>query len=127
MASMIQPYKGRKLISHLPVRVYRNLHKPGVVYSVWQKGRVVAHTEHIALQYCRCYASKLAAARMRITKRKEVHAWIEGIITTQNQPVSRRVRYNAYLYDFFYDDETKQPVVKANYMLFNEKGVYHNG
>jgi hypothetical protein len=120
----IEPFNERKLDLNKPVRVYRNLHKPGVVYSVWQAGHVVGHTAEIALMYCRCYASKPAAARMRKTKRKEVHAWIEGIITTEVRPVSRKVRYNAYLYDFFYDNETHQPVVKAHYMVFNEKGVH---
>jgi len=72
----------RQVLEHVdtdkPVRVYRNLHKQ--VISVKQGGLVRCHTNNVVLHLCKFIVSKAGQKRVRNDKRKNVHAYIEGIV-----------------------------------------------
>lgn len=73
-------YKGRKVDPKLPVRVYRNLNKPKVTYSIVQKGHVVGHATHICLRDVTCHVNERGRQKVVATKRKHVHAWLSGYV-----------------------------------------------
>jgi len=65
------------------VRVYRNLHKN--CFSVKQDGLVRCHTTHVTLSDCKFIVSKAGQKRVRDEKRKNVHAFVEGIVVDTRQ------------------------------------------
>jgi len=60
------------------VRVYRNLHKQ--CFSVKQDGFVRCHADHVTLQDCKFIVSKAGQKRVRDEGRKNVHAFVEGLL-----------------------------------------------
>ena len=78
------PYatNSREILQHIvadkPVRVYRNLHKNCI--SVKQLGLVRCHADNVVMQNCKFIVSKAGQQRVRNEKRKNVHAYIEGIV-----------------------------------------------
>jgi hypothetical protein len=74
--------KSREIAQHIDptkkVRVYRNLHKN--TYSVKQDGLVRCHADHVTLQDCKFIVSKAGQKRVRDEGRKNVHAFIEGVL-----------------------------------------------
>lgn len=60
------------------VRVYRNLHKD--CFSVKQGGLVRCHADHVTLKDCRFIVSKAGQKRVRDEGRKNVHAFVEGML-----------------------------------------------
>ena len=60
------------------VRVYRNLHKQ--CFSVKQDGLVRCHADHVTLENCHFIVSKAGQKRVRNEGRKNVHAYIEGVL-----------------------------------------------
>jgi hypothetical protein len=118
-------YKLRTLDPAKKIRIYRNLNKSGVVYSVQQAGKVIGYTTEFYLKDCTCYVNQTAVERVRANKVREVHAWIEGYLTGLQLPTAHRLSYNPYKSNFFYNIETYQQVVKAPYMAFNATGVHY--
>jgi hypothetical protein len=123
---MLEQYKDRVIDVTRPVRVYRNLNKKGVVYSVQQKGKVVAYATQLALTNCHCYVNQNGVQRVRKKQVREVHAWIEGMITSVHSPTNARISYNPYKFDFFYNTENAEAVSWASYMRFDQDGVHIN-
>lgn len=82
------------------VRVYFNLHK--LLFSVQEKGengwRVVRHTNNITLRDVRFKVSEAGRQRVLREKRKNVHAFVEGYVSTSSfdckSPVV--IKYNPY-------------------------------
>ncbi len=70
VAQHIDPYK--------PVRVYRNLHKNCL--SVKQDGIVRCHADSVFLGDCRFIVSEAGQKRVRDEGRKNVHAFVEGVL-----------------------------------------------
>lgn len=65
------------------VRVYRNLHKN--CFSVKQDGLVRCHTDHITLEDCHFIVSKAGQKRVRNEGRKNVHAFVEGVLANTRE------------------------------------------
>lgn len=64
-----------------PVQVYRNLHKPGCMFSVRQNGRVLGYVDFIVLTDCRFkHASPKQLAEVR-TGARQVCQWIVGTVS----------------------------------------------
>lgn len=122
---MLEIVPGQTLIRHLPVKVYRNLNKKGVVYSVHQRGKVVAYATEIRLSYCACVVSAAGLRKVRQTKVRAVHAWIAGLLTETELPTTGKLSYNPFKQDWFYDTETRQEVKASPFMLFNKEGVHY--
>jgi hypothetical protein len=88
------PYKNRGVNKHLPVEIYRNLHRGG--YSVRQEGLVVGHTDNATLLDAEFIVSEPGRRRVVVTGVRNVHAWVRGtLVTTREQtPLVAKVRYN---------------------------------
>jgi len=87
--------------SQLPVRVYFNLHRRR--WSVWQRGRVVAHTHHLVLRRVTWRVQPSGRERVRREGKKNVHAYASGWVTSVAPcPGSEQVvRYNPYELETF--------------------------
>jgi len=115
-----------------PVEVYRNLHKN--CYSVRQGGLVKAHTDDICLKECSFHVNKKGRDRVRKLKRKEVHAWVKGVIRLyplEDLLYPRKVTYNPYYQDEFITLERTGafsarmgPIKFADMVILNKEGIY---
>ena len=65
------------------VRVYRNLHKN--CFSVKQGGLVRCHADHVTLEDCKFIVSKAGQERVRDEGRKNVHAFVEGVLVNTRE------------------------------------------
>lgn len=122
---MIKSYKGRTIAKNRRVQVYRNLHQDGVVYSVKQGNKVVAHATAINLYYVRFNVGEEGRKKVVRNRRKEVHAFVTGYIDTWAdfpEDLTRRVRYNPYEMEKFQCEG--KDILKADFATINEKGVF---
>lgn len=90
------------------VQVYYNLHKKCL--SVRHKGKVIDHTNIVALENIKFHVQPAGQAKVRREKRKNVHAYVAGDLITKEKfgrlPNSLElVKYNPYKNDFFVDVE----------------------
>ena len=114
----------RQVLEHIdadkPVRVYRNLHKQ--VVSVKQGGLVRCHADNVVLHLCKFIVSKAGQKRVRDEKRKNVHAYIEGLVVNPRStdhllPFSwTELYYNPYKTDFWEDRESGKEVESAEWV-----------
>lgn len=103
------------------VFVYFNLNRK--VFSVREyRGtrRVLFHTESIILQDCEFQVSQTGRERVLRERRKDVHAGVVGEYIAQSWssdriPNSTRVSYNPYRFNYFYNVDTLEPVLKSNH------------
>lgn len=83
--------------------LYRNLHKQ--LFSVHLKGLVIAHERTLILSNCVFVMKERGRDLVRITHRKNVHAWIaaEGYEVVESIDISELVEvyYCPYSVDFF--------------------------
>lgn len=114
------PFKGRSVKPGQRVQVYRNLNKDGVVYSVrdWKTGLVLGHTSKASLEYCIFVVSEKGRNKVRQTKRKSVHAWIDGFWREYDEDnddelMGSMVEYNPYKHDTFVRRFSLIPVYNA--------------
>ncbi len=112
----------------MKVEVYWNLNKK--CFSVRHKGKVIGHRHHLRLHDVTWVVQPAGNARVRRTRRKNVHAFARGtLINNQiswyrlNQSDFKRIIYNPYEYTTFVTRGTKTPVHKSDYAMFNT--TYH--
>ena len=112
--------------------VYRNLHLPGVVYSLKlsSSGRVVLHSGRLVMKDCTFTVQPAGQARVRKTGSKVVHAGVTGTVVTD--PVesaelyARLIRsratayYNPMVTDTFVDREGNE-LREAGCVLITER------
>jgi hypothetical protein len=67
--------------------VYWNLHKH--CFSVRERGRVVAHVNHVALRNAHFVVQRSGYERTVREKVKCVHAWVRGVMTEMPNASSR--------------------------------------
>lgn len=99
-----QSYKGRAINPAVPVKVYRNLHNG--MLSVQQQGLVVAHVHSINLSSATFIVSEAGRQRVIRDKKKNVHAFVCGMVAAINPPAPaignrQRVTYNPYKAEHF--------------------------
>jgi hypothetical protein len=105
---------------------YRNLHFPGVVYSVKVNGKVLLHSNNIVVENAEFIVHKAGQAKVRKEKRKQVHAFVKGDIVVdplklQNLKFKNKTAYyNPYKTDTFVDMDGN-PIYKARYVLLTSK------
>lgn len=98
-------FKNRKIDFSQPVRVYRNLNRKGQVYSVWQKGFVVAHMKEFVLRDVTFVVNKSGKERAMRTKTRNVHAFVEGLLGDFDDVLlefSYSLHYKPFTKDGFY-------------------------
>lgn len=125
---MITPYWNRyaELDEDLPVEVYRNTTRKGVVYTIRQGGYVVAHADELMLINAEFIVSQAGRKRVKKTGRKNVHAWIRGEIVKEAGPVKKAfpVAYNPKRYKTFRRVDKKRPIDKASFVHLTKDGVF---
>ena len=125
-------FKGRTIDLNVPVHVYRNLNRSGVVYSIRQKGLVVAHATHLTMDECEFIINRAGQLRARESGKRNVHAYVKGYISDKgmiteeksfelNDPLPMKIKYNPYTHDNFIIGEVK--VRFARGVIFNKNGV----
>lgn len=95
------------------VHVYRNLNKPGVVWSVRsaQTGLVVGHVDYIGLRCAAFRVQPSGRKRVLLEGRKNVHAYVSGIPTdVESITAWRRGIYDPYRFECFVDGETGERI-----------------
>lgn len=110
----ITPYKNRKIDLKIKVRVYRNLHfKNKKVYSIWQNGKVVGHTESLFLHDCKFIVNENCRQRIIRNKQKNVCAYISCYVSIiPNLIPFKYVKFNGEL--------TFNPYINSKF-IFNNK------
>jgi hypothetical protein len=108
--------------------IYRNLHQPGVVYSVKDNktGLVALHSENIVVKNAKFVVQKGGQEKVRTLKRKQVHAGVKGDIVVDPvelatllpklQQSTKQARYNPYQNDTFVN-ENNEVLSHADYVL----------
>ena len=113
------------------VRVYRNLHKN--CFSVKQDGLVRCHADHVTLRDCKFIVSKAGQKRVRDEGRKNVHAFVEGVLADTREADAivdgtksdaemdagksdwREAYYNPYSCDTFINLDDRSPLETAKF------------
>ena len=111
------------------VFVYYNLHKHKWSVKDVKTGRVIGHHYEVQLYNATFKVSEAGRARVLKEKRKNVHAGVEGYLTTdvlarkmdgtilwESQSERHRVTYDPYKYDTFVTVSDKEPIHKAYFV-----------
>lgn len=106
------------------LEVYKNLHKKKL--SVRSNGKIIFYTDRILLQDVEFRVQPAGREKVRLTKRKNVHAYIRGTEISVNYNCMTEVYYNPYKVDTFVYKDTGQPIYTAKYCLITYEGVYVN-
>jgi hypothetical protein len=107
------------------VQVYWNLHKN--CWSLREKatGRIVKHMANVVLRNCRFVVQEGGRQRVLRERRKNVHAFVEGVLSRpvpQDRPWVA-VKYNPYRYtSFVVPGRTPTPVSTADRVALWESG-----
>ena len=101
--------------------VYWNLHKGG--YSVRERGRVIAHVDHIVLRDARFVVQRGGYERTVRERVKRVHAMVRGEVVAADEPThgSVGVTYNPYRADHFQVRESGERIDTAGLVWFGVK------
>ena len=88
------------------VRVYYNLHKKCFSVQDYKTGLVTKHTNKLNLSNAMFVVRKSGNERVRSEGKKNVHAFVNGIVNDKQDytkvGVSYKVRYNPYEMDYFH-------------------------
>ena len=110
-----------KIDPNKKIEVYFNLHKK--TWSVRQSGRVVGHTNYIQVKNPQYVVSQKGNERVRREKKKNVHAFVKGLLCNPREQWSNRlpyhydeVTYNPYKYDSFVFADTRKPIFHAKFV-----------
>lgn len=108
-----------------PVYVYRNLRKK--CFSVRQGGRVVAHVPSITLKDCTFIVQPAGRDRVRREGRKNVHAFVKGMVTEDREWLKdpSRAVYDPYKFDTFVNGMTWKPIHSAPLVLISYVGIIY--
>lgn len=136
MGKFFTSFKERWVHHGQRVQVYRNLNKPGTTYSIRdvKTGLVLGHTKNVLLSNCIFTVNQNGRNRVLTTKKKSIHAYVEGYYVTIQAGDDRvftegklEVRYNPYKNETFLCGEYDQPIRSAGVVYINEDGVFASG
>jgi hypothetical protein len=120
--------KGDRCSPRKLIQAYRNLNKPGVVYSLRSKktGLVIGYEPKVTIDDAELRVQEGGRQRVIREKRKSVHAFVEGCWNEDGRGPKPevRVRYNPYIYSSFVRDDTKAPIHHAERVLLDETGAW---
>lgn len=125
---MFTSFKGRSVFIGQKVRVYRNLHKKGVVYSVAdaKTGLVLGYAEDVLLRAPAFKVSEYGRQRVLETGRKNVHAfvygWFEGTVQAR-VAMQDKVAYNPRKYSCFVRLPEEEPIRYARVAHIGPEGI----
>lgn len=113
------------------VEVYYNLHKK--LFSVRalegkDKGKVISHAHAIHLDKPKFVVQEGGRQRVIREKRKNVHAFVRGIIIENPEDCSClgmfEVTYSPYKYNSFVRKEDESPVFAGDYAMLDGKKIW---
>ncbi len=120
------------------VSCYFNLHKQ--VFSVKQGRNPVEHFNWLLLRNCSFLVRESGRQRVLMEKRKGVHAFVKGIFDCGNRILENdfsliqdllpnltediRIRYNPYLYGYFFEAKSLKPIYNCDICLLINKSIY---
>lgn len=102
-----------------PVRIYRNLHQR--CYSVKQGGIVRCHADNVVVTNVKFIVSKAGQKRVRDEQKKNVHAFVEGIVVDASETNDllpfpwEEIYYNPYQCEGFTHLASNKVVSEAEY------------
>jgi len=111
----------------LKVRVYRNLHKKCFSVKCMKSQRVIAHVDSITLKDVTYPVSQAGRARVLAERRKNVHAYVQGIVKSaeiSDIAKMKKVCYNPYKKDFFYYCSNGREIKSSKYASITHQGVF---
>lgn len=116
------------------VRVYRNLHRKMYSIQTYIKGkgwRVAGHSECVTLGHAEFVVNSAGRERVKKENRKNVHAFVTGVLTYLPDPysfrdVANRVSYDPYTMETFEVDTGKdwEPIYQAKYAHLTPHGAW---
>ena len=98
------------------VEVYFNLHKRVFSIRSCKTGRVIHHAKDVHIVNPKFVVRKGGRQRVLRERKKNVHAFVRGNLTTFKDNPSRladTIGYNPYKYDSFVNVTDEEPVYKA--------------
>ena len=115
-----------------PVRVFKNW-KLGC-YNIMQSGKLLASARQVRLSGVEFLVRESGRKRMLERRRRNVHAYAVGRLVdfvhpddarNLDQIAGRGVFYNPYRFSSFVDNETREPIIVAEFAQFDESGVIY--
>lgn len=107
------------------VQVYRNLHKN--CFSLRSDRKVWAYAESVLILYPRFKVSEAGRQRVLREKRKNVHAFVEGLLI--EKPVELKMAgqftYNPYRHGYFYDCQSNWMLDRADFAYLTNEGNFY--
>lgn len=111
------------------VRCYRNLHKDCYSIVSTKTGRVDRHQRHVVIANASFRVRPAGRERVLKTKRKNVHAFVCGLMLQTNfrfpDFAPREAYYNPYKTKTFVDKETKKPIERAQLVVLLPKKILY--
>ena len=103
------------------VQVYRNLHKKCWSIRCKKSRLVIGHSNRVLLKNCKLYVSQRGNERVRESKTKNVHAWVEGEWTDEDFTAQEVIKYEPYTAPHF--TKLGHKVVTASNVYLSESGA----
>ena len=101
----------------MKVYVYFNLHKK--CFSVRHKGVVIAHSNEVFVTNARFKVSEAGRKRVLKQKKKNVHAYVVGEVSTGQIQDGIELTYNPYLHKNFVTKIDQRPVGVAKFVMLS--------
>lgn len=123
--NQITPYKNRQVNFDMPVDVYRCLNRKGRVFSIKQNSLVVAHCTQLEMKDVEFVVNKAGKKKAIASKRRNVHAFIRGLIGSSPQegiPTFYPLKYNPFSQEGFCIEESE--VNRSPMVAIREHGIY---
>lgn len=129
-------YKGRSVKKGQKVKVYRNLHKEGVVYSIRdaKTGQVLGHSPSVMLENVDYEVHEAGRQRVIREKKKNVHSFVSGEYAGPYSAAERKaavvgepVSYNPYKSGSYYSKVDERAVSGADKVIVDQTGVFMTG
>lgn len=112
------------------VEVYYNLHKH--IFSIRDSKTklVIGYSNNVILTDCIFKVSETGRQRVLREKRKNVHAFVKGILENTGQTMTeladlRQAYYNPYTCDSFIDLQEQSKIETTAYVLLVDKKIYY--
>jgi len=127
--NIIKPFKGREIDYSKNVEIYRCLTKMGRVYSIRQGGKVVGHTSQLKMTNAKFVVQKAGQDRCKVTKARNVHAFVRGKIYNENDKWSNhldKVTYCPYNDTTFiiHLPNSLEEITESDTVVFSLLGVF---
>lgn len=117
-------------ITSKSVDVYRNLNND--CYSIKSRetdtyGTVIAHRDRVCVENAEFVVREAGRDRVRSSGRKNVHAFVRGVVSDRMDVVGVDVTYDPIQYDSFVVVDSEEPIRSAERVMLHEQGVEATG